>query len=278
MNHTDYYVYAHRDLNGVIFYIGKGRVSRAYMKDNRSRAWNEKSRDGHAVELLAENLTNDEALKEEQGYLNNPKEDWKLVNVSKTNKWNKMNADFLASKVYYDETSPTYLRWKETRYSAPSGIKIPITYAGSVAGVQSEDPKRYSVVRIEGCNYSVHRVIYVLMVGEIPDRHVVNHIDGNIKNNRISNLEVCTQTENCRRKKLHNGSLMKNNTSGVNGVSFDKESNSWNAYWYENYKLKKKRFYIHKLGETEAFRLACEYRKQMIEKLNSEGAGYSIAE
>lgn len=145
-------------------------------------------------------------------------------------------------------------------------------------GVQSEDPKRYSVVRIEGCNYSVHRVIYVLMVGEIPDHHVVNHIDGNIKNNRISNLEVCTQTENCRRKKVHNGSLMKSNTSGVNGVSFDKKPNSWNAYWYENYKLKKKRFYTHKLGETEAFRLACEYRKQMIEKLNSEGAGYSIAE
>ena len=114
-----------------------------------------------------------------------------------------MNADFLASKVYYDETSPTCLRWKETRYSAQSGIKIPITYADSVAGVQSEDPKRYSVVRIEGCNYSVHRVIYVLMVGEIPDRHVVNHIDGNIKNNRISNLEVCTQTENCRRKKFY---------------------------------------------------------------------------
>jgi hypothetical protein len=39
-----------------------------------------------------------------------------------------------------------------------------------------------------------------------------------------------------------------------------------------------KSFPIDDHGETEAFRLACEYRKQMIEKLNSEGAGYSIAE
>lgn len=36
-----------------------------------------------------------------------------------------------------------------------------------------------------------------------------------------------------------------------------------------------KYFSIDKLGESEAFRLACEYRQQRIEELNAQGAGYT---
>lgn len=131
---NDYCVYTHIGFDNTVFYVGMGRERRAYGKNSRSKVWAEAARDGYRVVLIRNNLTKEDAQNVELSLINNPPSNWKLVNVSKTNKWNKMNADFLASKVYYDETSPTCLRWKETRYSSPSGIKIPITYADSVAG------------------------------------------------------------------------------------------------------------------------------------------------
>jgi arabinogalactan endo-1,4-beta-galactosidase len=65
----------------------------------------------------------------------------------------------------------------------------------------------------------------------------------------------------------------------VNGVS--RCSNGagnfyWKACWIDvNGKSRGKSFSISKCGEEEAFRLACDYRNQMIEQLNAEGAGYT---
>lgn len=52
-----------------------------------------------------------------------------------------------------------------------------------------------------------------------------DHIDKNELNNRKYNLRPCTQQENIR-----NSSLKSNNTSGITGVSFDKNNNKWIAY------------------------------------------------
>lgn len=53
---------------------------------------------------------------------------------------------------------------------------------------------------------------------------VVDHIDGNGLNNKSSNLRVVTHREN-----IHNTAPPRNNTSGVKGVSFDKQRNKWFA-------------------------------------------------
>lgn len=45
---------------------------------------------------------------------------------------------------------------------------------------------------------SVHRLVYETLIGEIPKGMVINHKDGNRKNNLISNLEVVTPSENTR--------------------------------------------------------------------------------
>lgn len=66
----------------------------------------------------------------------------------------------------------------------------------------------------------------------------------------------------------------------INGIPFyigKGGKKYWIARWRHKDREFSKSFPIDDHGETEAFRLACEYRKQMIEKLNSEGAGYSIA-
>ena len=43
---------------------------------------------------------------------------------------------------------------------------------------------------------SVHRLVYETFVGKIPKGLEINHIDGNKRNNRLSNLELCTSREN----------------------------------------------------------------------------------
>ena len=45
---------------------------------------------------------------------------------------------------------------------------------------------------------SVHRIVYEVFVGKIPEGLQINHIDGNKSNNHLSNLEVCTASENIK--------------------------------------------------------------------------------
>jgi uncharacterized protein (DUF433 family) len=45
---------------------------------------------------------------------------------------------------------------------------------------------------------SAHVLVLQAFIGDRPDGLVINHIDGNQKNNCISNLEYCTQSENVK--------------------------------------------------------------------------------
>lgn len=44
----------------------------------------------------------------------------------------------------------------------------------------------------------VHRAVYEAFIGEILPTYQINHLDGNKINNHISNLEMCTASENTR--------------------------------------------------------------------------------
>ena len=66
----------------------------------------------------------------------------------------------------------------------------------------------------------IHRVIT-----DAPKGMVVDHINHNLKDNRSTNLRVCTQHQNSM-----NQSVSKNNKSGTTGVQFDKNTNKWRAY------------------------------------------------
>ena len=62
-----YYIYAHRRLDtGAIFYIGKGKRYRAYIKHGRSELWSRiATKHGFSVEILMQGLTEKQAFEEE---------------------------------------------------------------------------------------------------------------------------------------------------------------------------------------------------------------------
>lgn len=111
------------------------------------------------------------------------------------------------------------------------------------------------------------------------DKWSIGRIDNNsgyVKGNMRWETLV-TQARN-RRKNSQN-------TSGVTGVRkmYSKTTNGkineyYIAQWIElNGKKRQKLFPVSKHGEEVAFKLACEYRKEQIERLNLEGAEYGMS-
>lgn len=89
------------------------------------------------------------------------------------------------SLFYYDETSKTCLRWKVNRGRANKD---------SVAGTYYT--QGYYIVRYNNECYLVHRIVYLLLHGEIDSGLMIDHIDQNKLNNKHDNLRLVTQSEN----------------------------------------------------------------------------------
>lgn len=180
----------------------------------------------------------------------------------------------LSELYYYDATSPTFLRWNKDIFSGRYHNQKNVS-KGNVAGGMGNSG--YYQVRVNGRLTLVHRVIWELLNGEIPDGMFIDHIDQDKTNNDISNLRVVTRAGNNQ-----NHPLRQDSSSGVVGVNrlvntlrSGNLAIYWKALWCEDGERKYKLFPVKKYGEDEAFRMACEYRKLMIEKMNQEGAGYT---
>ena len=90
----------------------------------------------------------------------------------------------------------------------------------------------YEVVTISGSVYMSHRIIFLWHHGYLPE--YIDHIDGDITNNRIENLRECSLSQNqCNRR------IGTNNTSGHKGVYFNKQVNKWQV----EVQYKGKRYY-----------------------------------
>lgn len=82
----------------------------------------------------------------------------------------------------------------------------------------------YLSVMINGKNYMLHRLAFLIMEGEMPEK-LVDHINRNRVDNRWCNLRKADYELNCR-----NAGLAKNNKSGHKGISFHKKSKKWQVF------------------------------------------------
>jgi len=78
------------------------------------------------------------------------------------------------------------------------------------------DNTGYSRIMIDGKRYLVHRLIWMFNYGVFPN-NIIDHINRDKSDNRLSNLREATQSQNVR------------NSNRSNGVYFRKDSCKWRA-------------------------------------------------
>lgn len=105
--------------------------------------------------------------------------------------------------------------------------------AGRRAG--SINTKGYVSIRIDGKQYKAHRLAWLCYYGVDPCEIEIDHKDMDKSNTAIGNLRLATRKQN-----NENIGVPKNSTSGVRGVSFQKNEKHWTAYIYHN----RKRIYL----------------------------------
>jgi hypothetical protein len=82
--------------------------------------------------------------------------------------------------------------------------------------------KNYKRVNIRSSNKMVHQLVAMAFLNHIPCGHeiVVDHINHDKLNNKLENLQLITNRENCSKD-------VKNKTSKYTGVSWNKARNKW---------------------------------------------------
>lgn len=173
---------------------------------------------------------------------------------------------------YYDETSPSCLRWKIDRLGGKYESVV-LVRAGDVAGTKAHRKNGVPMwwkVSLNSNGYRVHRI--VLMLNNPILEGIVDHVDGNPFNNKLKNLRVVSNAVNSRNRKIDS-----RNTTGVQGVHFETTNNIsyYVAHYRENGKEFKKRFSVSNLGGDVALQMAIEWRKDNMERLNALGYGYT---
>ena len=94
------------------------------------------------------------------------------------------------------------LLWKTSRSN--------VIAVGQEAGTRYA--KGYRRVYFDGKTHGVHRVIWQMFNGDIPDGMQVDHIDGNPENNKIENLRLVTSQQNAMNR-IHKGKIKIKNVS-----------------------------------------------------------------
>lgn len=81
-------------------------------------------------------------------------------------------------------------------------LKIEVSDGGEIRRdgqiLPKHDLNKYEGVYFFGCHYYVHRLVAELFCEKKEGRNVVDHIDGNKKNNKASNLRWVNNSENLK--------------------------------------------------------------------------------
>ena len=127
-----------------------------------------------------------------------------------------------------DSGALTWKRRGAEQFGSKAGYRLwNYRYAGKSAGTKTFNADGSAggiTLRLDNVTYRAHRLIWELLYGAIPEGRVIDHINGNPFDNRITNIRMCTPQQNrCNTK------LSKANVSGFKGVSFRPKEGKWRA-------------------------------------------------
>lgn len=260
-----YSVYIHK-LYGHIVYIGSGSPYR-YKAKTKCRSKNHLDLwDDLTFEIVAQNLTKEESLDLEEELINKHWDSGFLLNSNrKVQRVLEIDLSFLHKNFTYSETSPSGLVWNTDIYGGRKHSRLMIS-AGTNAG--SLTNRGYWSVEINSKGMSVHRLIYSLYHNvAIPVNLVIDHIDRNPSNNKISNLRLVSPSENNRNRNFGDKQRL--------GIIFDDNQSKnyyrWRVCWIENGKRKSKSFklsnhlksYDFETAKELAFQEAVEFKMNL---------------
>lgn len=124
-----------------------------------------------------------------------------------------LTAEQLKLLLHYDPLTGVFTR---TRFS--KGCK-----AGDIAGTQDNNPDSYINISVKGKSYGAQRLAVLYMTGEWP-KGVVDHKDGNRKNNVWKNLEDKSHSDNLLGYRKPSKTL-----SRLRGVTWHEKAGAWVA-------------------------------------------------
>lgn len=123
-------------------------------------------------------------------------------------------------------------------YDPRTGVFINLVARGSLKvgdACTTRDPKGRIKIPIFGKQYYASRLVYLYMTGELP-HGVIEHINGDYSDNRLSNLKLISYRDsNLKRKKdsknpLEGVSYMQEGIAKCRGRNDSKRKAHWRAY------------------------------------------------
>ena len=106
-------------------------------------------------------------------------------------------------------------------------------------------------ITIKSVSYPLHRVLMLMQTGNLPEH--IDHIDGDPKNNDITNLRPATHAENMRNRRLNS-----NSTTGVKNVRIGR-----NGKYVVSIQINKQKIYLGTFDNLELAELvAIEAREK----------------
>lgn len=259
-----YYVYVHRDADENVILVGKGKNDRVTKPNGRPSGWKDKF---HSYQILKDEMSEIDALRLERDLIAHYKS-CHLLNVTKAHK--AIDLDFFKEYVEYSEDSPTCLIWKKCTTRGKGALTGKIGgQAGCVYSKGKKSHDKHCIIGLSGRkNVLVHRLIWALHFGqENMDISIIDHIDGNPLNNKISNLQLTTASINQKnRRPIHH-----NSTKNC-GISWLKKEQGYRVRFTLNSgKSITKWFTTIKYSKEQALSLAIAWKIENKELLIANG-------